>query len=172
MEGTMGNPVAEIEKVLREETDHYTALYELEFRKGKAIEARDGKRLESVSMEQDCMLSRIGALEERRRGLVEKYARMNGLIVTDRPVSLREVVALMDGVSGQRLMVLGEVLKKMILKLDSLQKTNSVLIRDNLDFFNTMLSSFKSAVAISGGYSEKGFEKSKVAGSLLINHTA
>lgn len=168
----MPHPVARIEKILAEELRIYTALYELEDNKGTAIMEKNGELIESLSMKQERLLERVANLEAERMRRIDEYAAQthpNGL---PHEVSLRDIVPAMDKDSGQRLLGLGMELRRLLQRLESLYRTNHKLIEDNLNFFNIMLSGLRSAVSVNTGYSEKGVEKSRVAGALLLNTQA
>ncbi len=168
----MSHPVARIEKILAEELRIYTALYELEDNKGTAIMGKNGELIESLSMKQERLLERVANLEAERMRRINEYAVQNHLDELPHEVSLRDIVLAMDKDSAQRLQGLGEELKRLMLRLESLYRTNHQLIKDNLNFFNIMLSGLRSAVSVNTGYSEKGVEKSRVAGALLLNTQA
>lgn len=165
------NPVARIEKILLEETELYSELYGLEEGKSAAIIERNGKLLESVSQKQEQLLGRIAALEAAREKHITEYAEINRLDDLPRAVTLRDIVLSMDEDASHRLLRAGMDLKKLLLRLDSLNKTNRTLIEDNLEFFNILLSGLKNTVSVNVGYSDRGLEKPKVGGSLLFNKT-
>lgn len=165
------NPVARIEKILLEETELYSELYGLEEGKSAAIIERNGKLLESVSQKQEQLLGRIAVLEAAREKHITEYAEINRLDDLPRAVTLRDIVLSMDEDASHRLLRAGMDLKKLLLRLDSLNKTNRTLIEDNLEFFNILLSGLKNTVSVNVGYSDRGLEKPKVGGSLLFNKT-
>ncbi len=165
------NPVARIEKILLEETELYSELYGLEESKSAAIIERNGKLLESVSQKQEQLLGRIAVLEAAREKHITEYAEINRLDDLPRAVTLRDIVLSMDEDASHRLLRAGMDLKKLLLRLDSLNKTNRTLIEDNLEFFNILLSGLKNTVSVNVGYSDRGLEKPKVGGSLLFNKT-
>ncbi len=168
----MPHPVARIEKILAEELRIYTALYELEDNKGAAIMGKNGELIESLSMKQERLLERVANLEAERMRRIDEYAVQNRLDDLPRDVSLRDIVMAMDRDSRERILSLGMELKRLLQRLESLYRTNYKLIEDNLNFFNIMLSGLRSAVSVNTGYSEKGVEKSRVAGALLLNTKA
>lgn len=168
----MSHPAAGIEKILAEELQIYTALYELEEKKGKAIMEKNGSLIESLSMEQERLLERVAALEDKRMRRIEELLARKPLKGVPREASLRDILPATDGDSAHRLLGLGEELRRLTRRLESLYRTNQRLIEDNLKFFNILLSGLKSTVSVNTGYSEKGVEKSRVAGALLLNTQA
>jgi flagellar biosynthesis/type III secretory pathway chaperone len=168
-EGSMAGPVAEIDKILNEELRLYTDLYELEEKKSDAIVSTDGKALESAAAGQETILARVAKLEKARRKYIAVYAEMNRLNDLGREVTLSDVVRLMDEDSSCRLLATGMELRKLLTRIAALHETNQRLIADNLEFFEMLMSGLKSTVSVNTGYSEKGMERSRVAGSLIFN---
>ena len=161
----MANPIARIEKVLRDEIDVYSGLYALEERKSDAIIDKDGRLMESISREQEALLARVERLEEARIRLVREMA-ADGATPTLSDVARRAN----EGEAG-RMVSIGMELKGLLSRLDALYKTNKRLIEDNLEFYEILLSGLKSTASISTGYSAGGLEKSRVSGSMIFNKT-
>lgn len=164
-------PVIALKKILEKEVSIYREVLRLEEEKGEAIVNRDGKQLETVTLEQENLLKNIGTLEEERISVIEEYSRQNHLDDLGRPVTLKDVVSLMDEDSAHTLLGLGMDLKRHLQKLGRLHETNQVLIQDNLEFFNLLISGLKSAVTTDDGYGPGGDGRQKVAGSLMFNKT-
>ena len=167
----MANLSARLEKVLREEIDVYSGLYALEERKSGAIIDKDGRLMESISREQEVLLSRVEKLEEARVRLIFNLA-------GDRPSddahpapTLSEIARHVDDDSAGRIVSIGMELKGLLTRLDSLYKTNKRLIEDNLEFYDILLSGLRSTASISTGYCVNGVEKSRVSGSMIFNKT-
>lgn len=165
----MANPIARIEKVLRDEIDVYSGLYALEERKSDAIIDKDGRLMESISREQEALLARVERLEEARVRLVREMA-------ADAPAdgstpTLSDVARRANGGEAGRMVSIGMELKGLLSRLDALYKTNKRLIEDNLEFYEILLSGLKSTASISTGYSAGGLEKSRVSGSMIFNKT-
>ena len=167
----MMTPVMALKKILEKEVSIYREVLRLEEEKGESIINRDGKQLEAVTREQENLLKSIGSLEEERITVIKEYSRQNHLEDLGRPVTLKDVVTLMDEDSAHTLMGLGLQLKRKLQKLGRMHETNQVLIQDNLEFFNLLISGLKDAVAIDDGYGPGGDGKQKVAGSLMFNKT-
>jgi hypothetical protein len=168
----VSHPAAGIESILAEELQIYTALYGLEEKKGAAIMDRNGSLIESLSMEQERLLERVATLEDERMRRIEELVARTHLKAMPREASLRDILPAMDGDCAHRLRGLGGELRRLTRRLESLYLTNRQLIEDNLKFFNILLSGLKNTVSVNTGYSEKGVEKSRVAGALLLNTQA
>lgn len=167
----MANPVAEIEKILTEELQIYTELYNLEERKSGAIADKDGKLMEKICGQQETLVSRVSRLEEHRVKSINRFAGIGGQVNLPGAASLKDIAPLMDADSSTRIMNKGMELKKLLVRLDSLFQTNNSMIRDNLDFFDMLLSGLRSSAAVTTGYNEKGVDKGRATDSLLFNKT-
>ncbi len=165
----MLKPVINLEKILKLEHELYHRLYQLEEQKSEAIIERDGKLLESISMEQESILGRLGRIETEREGAINDYVRLNNLHDFSGALTLRDIVLSMDEDSSHHLMRLGMELKEIVQELSRLQKTNEQLIHDNLEFFNILLSGLREENSLSAGYSNDGKEDSRVASSMIFN---
>ncbi|MCU0845702.1 MAG: flagellar protein FlgN [Spirochaetes bacterium] len=167
----MENPIARIEKVLRDEIDVYSGLLALEEQKSGAIIDKDGRLMESISREQEALLSRVERLEEARVRLILE---MTGNLPSDDAASvptLTDIARRVDDSSAGRIVSIGMELKRLLSRLDSLHTTNRRLIEDNLEFYDILLSGLRSTASISTGYCVNGVEKSRVSGSMIFNKT-
>lgn len=161
--------VLQLEKVLREELNLYGEVCALEEKKGGAIIAKDGKLLESLSMEQEGLLGGISALEERRRVSIEEYRHENMPAGPDRDVTLGDIIRTLDEVPRERLTRLGTELKNLLFKIQALAETNEKLARDNIEFYNILLAELKSRVSLKTGYNRKAVENSTIENPLIFN---
>lgn len=167
----MANPIARIEKVLRDEIEVYSGLYALEERKSAAIIDKDGRLMESISREQEALLSRVERLEEARVRLILELAGDGPSTDARTTPTLTDIARRVDDGSAGRIVSIGMELKGLLSRLDSLYKTNKRLIEDNLEFYDILLSGLKSTASISTGYCVNGVERSRVSGSMIFNKT-
>lgn len=169
----MYKPVIEMEKILRKEKEFYDDLYRLENEKSEAILKRDWKLLEAISLDQSGLFPDIEKMESRREELIEEYRKVNNLDDLDRVVKLRDIVLSMDEDSSLHMLQLGIDLREVIVKVNSLVKTNNVLINDNLEFFNILISGLKNGRNDRIGYDSRGKEDNiKTAAPVIFNQTA
>ena len=168
----MINPVVEIERILKKQIDLYTRLSALEEEKSDAILARDGKKLERLSREQEEILENVSHLETARQTQIENYRVMNRLDDLPREITLKDVVQSMNEDSSQRLLSLGIDLKRILMRLAGLNETNEKLMRDNMECFDMLLSRLRSTVSLRTGYSSRGVEEAKVANPMIFNKMA
>jgi flagellar biosynthesis/type III secretory pathway chaperone len=168
----MLKPVIELEQILGDELTRYEELYSLEEEKSERIIQRDGAAMEKISERQEGLLEEVARLEERRLSMIQEYARLNNLRDIGRELSLRDVILSMDEDSSAHLSRMGIELKRLLVKLDRLRKSNERLIQDNLEFFEILVSGLRNETGLSGGYGRDGREEEKVSSSLVINQTA
>lgn len=157
--------VLHMEKVLRQELDLYGEVCALEEEKGGAIIAKDGKLLESLSLEQEKLLGRISSLEERRLVALEAFNCENG----SRDMTLRDIIGSLDGDASNRLARLGTDLKNLLLKIQALIETNEKLAKDNIEFYNILLAEVKSRVSLKTGYNRRAVESNTIENPLIFN---
>ncbi len=164
--------ILHIEKVLRQELTLYAEICDLEERKGAAIIARDGKLLESLSLEQESALTGIHALEEARLAFIESFAREQGLDGLAEGLALRDILGSLEGEAAERTRDVGVELKNLLVKIQALAETNEKLALDNIEFFNILLSEVKGRVSLKTGYNREAVEKRTIENPLLFNRRA
>lgn len=155
-----------LQEILESEYTLYRSLYDLEKEKSSAIVNRDGAAIESISQEQEALLNSISEFESRRKSLIEECSRSSHS-EGDAEITLKDIAAV-DGDSSQKLLILGRMFRALLGKMRSLQETNQRLLRDNIEFFNMIMSGFKSSIS-ARGYSENGVEESRVTDSIIFN---
>jgi flagellar biosynthesis/type III secretory pathway chaperone len=165
----MRKPVTELERILKEEIDIYASLYRLEEKKTDAIVDRNGKLIQQLSTEQEAFITRISSLESDRIKQVENYKSEKGKQGLPGDVSLKDLVNSINDENSHRLIPLGMELKKLLSRIKSISDANMKLLKDNMEFFNLLLSGIKSSMSIKTGYSRKGLEESRVANPLILN---
>jgi len=169
----MFKPVIEMEKVLKKEKDYYENLFRLEEDKREAILKRDWSLLEMLSREQSDLFPLIDDLENRREKLIDEYRKINGLDDLTREIRLKDIVLSMDEDSSHHLLQLGMDLKEIMTRVGTIIKSNNVLINDNREFFNILLSGLKDGMSVRAGYNKNGKEDTvNKTASLLFNQTA
>lgn len=155
-----------LQEILESEYILYRSLYDLEKEKSSAIVNRDGASIESISQEQETLLNSISEFESRRKSLIEACS------ISSRSEDIGEItlqdVAAVDKDSSEKLLTLGRKLRALLRRMLSLQETNQRLLRDNIEFFNMIMSGFKSSIS-ARGYSENGVEESRVTDSIIFN---
>ena len=168
----MIKPVIQLERILKEQNDLYDKIYDLEKNKSDAIMNKDGNSLENYSKEQENLLEKILKLENERATHIEDYVKYCKIDDVSSDITLKQIILSMDEDSSHHLLRLGMELKDKLIKLQELQDTNTILINDNIEFYNILISSLKSSTSIKSGYSSEGKEEEKVTNSVLFNQQA
>ncbi len=168
----MLQPVIEMEKILQEELNIYEQIYFLEEQKSDAIIARDGKKMESISLDQEKLLKKIEKYEKKREKQIELYRTSNKLDEQVMPATLKNVVHSMDEDSAHHLLRIGLDLKNLLVRMNRLQRNNEKLIHDNLEFYDILVSGLRSSNSMESGYDRDGCEEEKISGSMIFNQTA
>ncbi|MFC1670952.1 flagellar export chaperone FlgN [Spirochaetota bacterium] len=168
----MLKPVVDLEKILCEQKRVCQRIYDIEERKSNAITGHDGKLLEKLSLEQEGLLSIMSQLENQRLQEIDNYRKINRLDDIAEGLTLKDIVLSMDEDSSHHLFKYGVELKKILTKISKLHRNNEKLIRDNMEFFNLLISGIKSNSAVNAGYDSEGKEEESTKNSILFNQTA
>jgi flagellar FlgN protein len=163
--------VIEIESILKQENKIYQKIYFLEEEKSNAIINRNGKELEMISLKQDELIKEVETLEIQREIEINNYRIDNKIDDLNRDLTLKDIILSMDEDSSHHLLILGIDLKDIVLQISSLQKNNSSLLNDNIEFYNILLSGLKNTRSGGGEYNSRGRENEKSPISLLLNRT-
>lgn len=164
--------VSRLEEILLEEQGLYQQVLELEEEKTSVIQARDGKNLDRISLQQDNLLKRLDGLDAHRQEIIEEYVRVNRIADVKSHVTLQEVVRSMDEDSAGHLLRIGMDLKKTLLSLDRIQNSNQQMLDDNMKFFDMLVSGLRQEGSMGTGYSSRGQEVETASSPIIINQTA
>jgi len=159
--------ILKLEKILFREKEIYEELYRLEEQKKEALLERDGKILDAVTAKEESLINEITLEESKRLEALKLCGTEFGS-----EASLSELAALADDSVSERLLFAGKGLKRAILTVINIKELNDRLMKDNMDFFNSILTGLRDTTSISAGYDSTGRENNKVAASLLFNKTA
>ena len=166
----MEKHITEMIQILKEETGLFEKLCALEKDKTAAIVDHNGKLIEKISGEEDTLLARIDELESMRLAQVNSYMRARHIHKAH--VTLSDVAAVADKPSSENMILLGRSLKEVMLRLGRLQETNRVIIHDNMEYYNILLTGLRRDTALEAGYGKDGREEEKLRNSILFNQTA
>lgn len=157
----MESILATVEGYLKEEKTLYDRILEIEELKTSAILNRDGQLLEELTMQQEDLVRSIDLLEEKRmNSLSRSHGRSD--------VTLKELT----GDRDHSVFGLAAELKSVIRKLRNCQDHNDRLARDNMRFFEALLSGLRETSSIRAGYGNDGREKPRVARPALFSQRA
>jgi hypothetical protein len=87
-------------------------------------------------------------------------------------VTLVDVAATAEKHVSENMPILGRSLKEVMMRLGRLQETNQVLIHDNMEYYNILLTGLRRNGSPETGYGKDGREEEKLKNSILFNKTA
>jgi hypothetical protein len=165
----MNKHIAEIATILQEETRLFNTVCSLEENKTGAIMTHDGRLLDRISREQEGLLGTISALESSRMRHADLVAHRGG---GGGHATLADIVSRAGDGHEVRLRDMGRSLRSVLIKLKNLQETNQVLINDNMEYYNILLTGLRRSRSADAGYGEDGREEEKLKNSILFNKKA
>lgn len=122
-----------------------------------------------MSSNQEKLLFKIEALEVEREKLLSVLSAETGIRQGATLVEFTSGVSIGDSAG---IMKSGSALKNVILKLKDKQEANKKLLRDNIEFFEILISDLKNSSSLRSGYGSDGKEKSRVVNPVLFNTKA
>ncbi len=166
----MEKHIIEMIRILKEEAGLFEKLCSLEKDKTGAIVDHNGKLIEKISGEEEGLLTRISDLESIRLKQVDACMRQQH--IRKEHVTLSDVAATAEKPLSENMLLLGRSLKEVMMRLDRLQETNRVLIHDNMEYYNILLTGLRRNSSAETGYGSDGREEEKLKNSILFNQTA
>jgi hypothetical protein len=166
----MEKNIGTMTKILKEETSLFERLCALEKSKTEAIIEHNAKLLESISHEQEEILARISSLENDRTKQMDDYRKHRH--VRNNNFTLKDMVEVLEGTPATSILTIGRNLKDVMLRLGRMQATNRVLINDNMEYYNILLTGLRRDPSMETGYGRDGREDEKLKNSILFNQTA
>jgi hypothetical protein len=163
----MNNHIIEMGRTLKEEKALFEKLCLLERNKTGAILDHNGKLLEKISIEQEGILSIISKLEMDRIKHIENYKKHKH--IRQAGITLSDITGILDGFSADTMRVLGRNLKDVMMRLSRIQETNRVLIHDNMEYYNILLTGLRRDRSLDTGYGSDGREEENLKNSILFN---
>jgi len=168
----MPSAVKEIEKILGEQNSVYCQILELEEKKGDAIVAKDGRHIQEISLSQEKLLKNIESLEMGRLALISRFFPELAGDNDAKSVTLKDIAASVDSESSMRILKPGSELKALLLKVKAKQETNSAMLKDNMEYFDILISGLKNSSSLKSGYDRDGKEDERVINPVLFNQKA
>jgi hypothetical protein len=169
MEGQMHQAVFKLENIMNLEREIYQEIFNIEENKSEAIMKKSGKVIEELSVSQEKLLGKIESLENERIKLMESYKKTHKLHPTHGDITLQDIIDTSDSKTAFSLKETGIELKKILLKVKSIQDLNSRLIKDNMEFYDILISGLKNSSTLRSGYGSDGKEKGRVFNPVLFN---
>lgn len=165
----MERHIADMGNILKKETALFEKIFGLEQNKTNAIIEHNGRLIEKISMEQEELLTAVSALEIERMKNVDAYKRE--MRIRREITTLTDITGTLKGATGRNMVALGRDLKDVMTRLSRVRDTNKVLINDNMQYYNILLTGLRRDPSLDTGYGHDGKEEEKLRNSILINTT-
>ena len=165
----MNNLVQELIIILEHEREIYENIFHIEEDKSEAIIKREGKVIEELSQSQEKFLKEIECIEDERITLMTRYKSASKIKQNRGEITLQEIIESVDSTQGEILKQAGIELKNILLKVTGVQRLNSQLLMDNMEFYDIIISGLKNSSSIRAGYGSNGKEEAGVANPVLFN---
>jgi len=169
MEGQMHHAVLKLENIMKLEKEIYQEIFQIEEDKSEAIIKKTGRAIEELSVSQEKLLGKVESLEKERLKLMEGYKKHGNLHLQGREITLLDIADSVDKASSVKLKEAGQELKKILLKVKNIQDMNSQLLKDNMEFYDILISGLKNSSTLRSGYGRDGKEKGRVFNPVLFN---
>lgn len=168
----MNNQVTKLKANLDEQINEYKKIEDIENTKSDYILTQDGEKIQELSEKQEHVLKRISNLEFERTEIINAFIIQNHLKKLKEDLTLKEVIDLIDDESAQSIYEAGAGLKTVVMNIKMLNDKNSMLLNDNLEFYNILMENMKDVNVKSEGYSSNGTHKTERGnGALIFNKT-
>jgi len=169
MEGQMQQAVLKLKKILNLEREIYQEIFNIEEKKSEAITKKAGKAIEELSVSQEKLLNKVESLEKERVKLLEEYKKYRNVHLHGNEITLQDIIDSEDSNSSSALKQSGIELKKTLLKVKRIQDLNTQLLKDNMEFYDILISGLKNSSTLRSGYGQDGKEKGRVFNPVLFN---
>lgn len=166
----MDRQVEELAGILKEETGIFDTIYSLERSKTSAIIEHNGSLLEKLSREQEGLVSDIMALETLRMKRIQEYKKAR--LIRTQGVTLSDIAGGMKDSEAEQVRLIGRNLQEVMSRLRRLQETNLVLINDNMEYYNILVTGLRRSGPLDTSYGRDGREEETLKNSILFNITA
>jgi len=161
--------VLKLENIMKLEREIYQEIFIIEAEKSEAIIKKAGKVIEELSVTQEKLLTKVELLENERLKLMGRFKKQNNSDLHDNEITLQDIVNSIDSKSGSAIKEAGIELKKILIKVNRIQETNSQLLKDNMEFYDILISGLKNSSTLRSGYGSDGKEKGRVFNPVLFN---
>jgi len=168
----MPSAVKEIERILQKQNSEYSEILKLEESKGDAIIAKSGKLIQETSVKQEKLLKNVEYLEMERLALISRFFPELAGDNDAKSVTLKDIAASLDSESSKGILKYGSELKALLLKVKAKQETNSAMLKDNIEYFDILISGLKNSSTLKSGYDRDGKEDERIINPVLFNQKA
>ena len=161
--------ITNLEKIMLTEKEIYEEIYNIEENKTEAIISRDGKVIEELSSVQEKFLLEIDSVENERIKIMGKLCSCISPGRQAGNITFQELVNLLENEYAVKLRETGLGLKKILVRIKDVQDLNARLMRDNVEYYDILISGLKNSSSLKSGYDKDGREKAKVFNPVLLN---
>ncbi len=165
-------PVSELETILKKQMNIYSEILVCEEKKGEAIISKNGKVIQEISALQEKLIKSVEDLEAERMDLVRMHFTKSKSSNNAETITLKEMAASMDRKKGLSITRQGEELKSLLLKVRAKQENNFFMLKDNMEYFDILISGLKNSSSVRSGYDRDGKEDERVMNPVLFNQRA
>jgi len=169
MEGQMHQAVVKLENIMNLEREIYQEIFHIEENKSESIMKKAGREIEELSARQEKLLGKVESLEKERIKLMEAYKKSGRVHLQHGEITLQDIIDSSDSISAVSIKESGSELKKVLLKVKKIQNLNSQMLKDNMEFYDILISDLKNSSTLRSGYGSDGKEKGRVFNPVLFN---
>ncbi|MBN2079563.1 MAG: flagellar protein FlgN [Spirochaetes bacterium] len=166
----MDRLIVDMCEILDAEAKCLGSLCELEENKTDVIMVHDGKNLERISRDQESILERMRSLETRRMARMQAIRGRRG--ISGDITTLADMIARLEGDAAACLKERRARVRNAAGKLGRIREKNHALIRDNMEYYEILLTGLRRESARERGYGCDGREEDGLRNSILFNQTA
>lgn len=164
--------IEELESVLKDQKIIYSEILDCEEKKSEAVISKNGRLIEEISSREEKLLGKVEALENSRLEIIKKYLTINRISVDHEEVTLREIAETAENGKGNLIIRLGSDLKSILLKVKAKQESNAAMLKDNMEYFDILISGLRNSSSLKSGYDRDGKEDERVINPVLFNQRA
>lgn len=168
-EKLMHHLITSLENVMILEKEIYEEIYNIEENKTEAIINRDGRAVEELSSVQEKFLMKIDAVENERIKIMHSLGKSIRSDNQAGEITLNEIISLIEGDYAATLKQTGSDLKRILVNIREVQDLNSQMMKDNMEYYDILISGLKNSSSLKSGYDKDGREKAKAFNPVLLN---
>lgn len=165
----MHHSAQKLADIMNLEREIYRDILDIEEKKSEAISGKEGKLIEELSVKQEKFLTKIESLEAERFKTMSDCRKLVKIKTTRPEITLQDVIDSVDDESGKILKETGVKLKKILVEVKKIQDLNSQMLKDNMEFYEILISGLKNSSTLKSGYGKDGKEKGRVFNPVLFN---
>ncbi|MFA5518745.1 MAG: flagellar protein FlgN [Spirochaetota bacterium] len=163
---------SKLETILKKQMNIYIEILVYEEQKSEAIISKNGKAIQEIASLQEKLIKSVEILESERINLIQLHFTGNKSASNAETITLRELTASMAQQKRLSITRLGEELKSLLLKVRAKQESNFSMLKDNMEYFDILISGLKNSSSVKSGYGKDGKEDERVMNPVLFSQKA